>query len=391
MAAQANERGIELLVIQPTPFCNLDCTYCYLPHRDSTRRISPEVLRRTFERVFASRWASGPLTVVWHAGEPLVLPVGFYRDTFALIDELNTAGLDVSHSFQTNGTLIDASWCDLISHHHVRIGVSVDGPAFLHDARRKTRTGQGTHERVMRGIRCLQDHEIDFHVISVLTQEALDHPDALFRFYVDNDIRRVGFNIEEVEGINVSSSLDAERSSERVRSFFARFLELTLGSGERLEVREFAGLGNFILEGSGFAERNQENTPMRILNVDSGGNFSTFSPELLGVESGPYGDFFLGNVLRDDLDVVESTPKFRRIVGDVEIGIAECRRTCEYFGVCGGGSPSNKYFETGSLRSTETMHCRLSKKAITDVILASFETSLEVASIPPRPPPPRSH
>ena len=24
---------IGLVVIQPTPFCNLDCDYCYLPHR----------------------------------------------------------------------------------------------------------------------------------------------------------------------------------------------------------------------------------------------------------------------------------------------------------------------------------------------------------------------
>lgn len=371
METRAQERGIELLVIQPTPFCNLDCAYCYLPHRDSTRRISPEVLRRTFEQVFASRWARGPLTVVWHAGEPMVLPVGFYRDAFALADELNTAGLDLSHSFQTNGTLIDESWCDLIARHHVRIGVSVDGPAFLHDARRKTRNGQGTHERVMRGIRCLQDHGIDFHVISVLTREALDYPDELFRFYVDSGIHRVGFNIEEVEGVNASSSLDAERCAEQVRSFFARFLELTQGSGAQLAVRELSGLGRLVLDSSGVCDRNQENTPMSILNVDCEGSFSTFSPELLGVS-----DFLLGNVLRDDLDLVESTPKLRRILEDVEAGIAECRRTCEYFDVCGGGSPSNKYFETGSLRSTETMHCRLSKKAVTDVVLAGLEASL---------------
>src|SRR6185295_17417584 len=387
MTTQPQQHGIELLVIQPTPFCNLDCCYCYLPHRSSTRRISPEVLRRTFERVFASRYARGAFTVVWHAGEPLVMPVSFYREAFALIDELNSEGLDVSHSFQTNGTLIDPSWCELIARHHVRLGVSVDGPAFLHDARRKTRGGQGTHERVMRGIRCLQEHGIDFHVISVLTREALDYPDALFQFFVENGIRRVGFNIEEIEGVNAASSLAAEQSFERVRSFFTRFLDLTLESGERLEVREFAGLGKLILESSCFADRNQENTPMRILNVDWTGNFSTFSPELLGVESGLYGDFLLGNVLRDELDTVESTPKFQRIYGDIETGIAECRRTCEYFGLCGGGSPSNKYFENGSLRSTETLHCRLSKKAIAEVTLASLETSLEL----PRPPSSRTH
>lgn len=372
------EGGLELLVIQPTPFCNLDCSYCYLPNRSSTRRIAPETLRRIFEQVFASHWVRDAFTVVWHAGEPMVLPVGFYLDAFALVDEINTAGLDVSHSFQTNGTLIDASWCELIEERHLRIGVSVDGPAFLHDARRKTRSGLGTHERVMRGIRCLQDHRIEFHVISVLTREGLDHPDDLFQFYIDHGIRRVGFNIEEIEGVNASSSLAAEESTERVRSFFSRFLELALGAGDRIEVRELTGLSKLILHGSGpgLDGRNQENTPMRILNVDWAGNFSTYSPELLDLDGG---EFLLGNVLRDDLDTIESSPKFLRLRDEVEAGVAECRRTCEYFGLCGGGSPSNKFFENGSLRSTETLHCRLSKKALADVVLASLETCLGLA------------
>jgi uncharacterized protein len=31
---------LELLVIQPTPFCNLNCSYCYLPDRQNTRKMS---------------------------------------------------------------------------------------------------------------------------------------------------------------------------------------------------------------------------------------------------------------------------------------------------------------------------------------------------------------
>lgn len=370
------EGGLELLVIQPTPFCNLDCSYCYLPHRSSTRRIAPETLRRIYEQVLASRWVRGAFTVVWHAGEPMVLPVGFYRDAFALLDELNTARLDISHSFQTNGTLINRAWCELIAERHLRIGVSVDGPAFLHDARRKTRSGQGTHERVMRGIRCLQDHGIEFHVISVLTREALDHPDALFQFYLDHGIRRIGFNIEEIEGVNAASSLAAQESAERVRSFFSRFLELTLAAGDRIEVRELTGLGKLILRSSGLIQRNQENVPLRILNVDWAGNFSTFSPELLDADGGV---FLLGNILHDDLDAIGSSPKLLSLCEEVEAGVAACRRTCEYFGLCGGGSPSNKFFENGSLRSTETLHCRLAKKAVSDVVLTNLETCLGLA------------
>jgi uncharacterized protein len=376
------EWRLELLVIQPTPFCNLDCGYCYLPHRDAKRRISPQVLRLCFERVLASRIVRGPFTVVWHAGEPLTLPVGFYEDALALLGEVNTGGVPIDHSMQTNGTLIDAAWCAFLLRHRVKIGVSVDGPAFLHDLHRKTRHGRGTHDKVMRGIRCLQEQGVEFHVISVLTAASLAHPDAMFEFYAQNGIRRVGFNIEEIEGVNLASSLDRHAgAAERVRAFLERFLALVKGSAAPIEVRELEGLKQFLADGD---QRllcgNQENTPFSILNVDCDGNVSTFSPELLGARSDRFGDFRLGNVAGDDLDGIVGSEAFRRLRAEVERGIAGCRRSCEYFGLCGGGSPSNKFFENGSLSSTETMHCKLSKQAVVDVVLADLEASLGLDS-----------
>jgi uncharacterized protein len=379
MKAPPYEHRLELLVIQPTPFCNLDCSYCYLPFRNSTARISQEVLRRTFEQVLHSRYTGPSFTVVWHAGEPLVMPIHFYEGAFQLLDALNTSRIEVNHSFQTNGTLITNAWCDFIKRTRTRIGVSVDGPQFIHDARRKTRRGGGTHQKVMQGIGCLQDHSIDFHVISVLTQEALNHPDDFFSFYRENGIERVGFNIEEVEGVNASSSLAAEETPRKVRAFLTRFLQLVRSSQVKLDVREFRGMGEFIARGDGFIDGNQENTPMRIITVDCAGNFSTFSPELLGAKHEQYGDFALGNMLRDRLDGIETTVKFRRISSEIEAGIARCRSSCEYFGVCGGGSPSNKFFEHESFASAETLHCRLSKKAVVDVLLETLETSLGLA------------
>lgn len=143
---------LDLLVIQPTPFCNIDCSYCYLPDRLSRKRITPVVLDRLFAEIFASGLARQPFTVVWHAGEPLVLPPSFYAEALTLLDRHNTARLSVAHSFQTNGTLLDEAWCDFIQQRTLRIGVSVDGPAFLHDRCRKTRGGDGTLSRTLDGI-----------------------------------------------------------------------------------------------------------------------------------------------------------------------------------------------------------------------------------------------
>lgn len=374
----AHPEKLELLVLQPTPFCNLDCDYCYLADRANTVRMPRAVLRRTFERVLASRHAREGFTVVWHAGEPLVVGIDFYEEAIALLGELDTLGLEIHHSFQTNATLVTPAWCSFFRRHRIRLGVSVDGPAFLHDAHRKTRSGRGTHGRVMTGVRRLQEHGVAFHVISVLTSRSLDHADELFRFYVENGIRRVGFNFEEVEGVNDSSSLASDRGAERTRAFLGRFVELLETTGADLRVRELHGLGRLVA-GGGSIERSQESTAMRILSVDHAGNFSTWSPELLGQKSPEHGDFLLGNVMTDELDGLEANPKFRRLRDEIERGVAACRESCEYFGVCGGGAPSNKYFENGTFASTETLHCRLSKKAVADVLLERLEDALKIA------------
>src|ERR1700686_3545694 len=93
--------SIEMLVLQSTPFCNLDCSYCYLPDRGSKHQMSPATLERTFERVFASPFLSGHLPVLGHAGEPLVPGVAYYENAFAIIDRLKPPGFAISHSIQT--------------------------------------------------------------------------------------------------------------------------------------------------------------------------------------------------------------------------------------------------------------------------------------------------
>lgn len=368
---------LELLVLQPTPFCNLDCTYCYLPDRANTARMSEEVLRSTFQRVFASSLPGRSFTVVWHAGEPLVMGTAWYEAAFAQIEALRPAGITVRHSMQTNGTLIDDAWCAFFRQHQVSVGVSLDGPEPLHDAKRVQRNGRGTWSRAMRGVERLQAHGLDFHVITVLSDASLEQADALFDFYVARGIRRVGFNVEEAEGKNARGSLEGQ--SERVRGFFRAFLARVKRSPGALQVRELEGLSGAIVGGGEEVPLGQEADPLRILNVDYQGNFSTFSPELLGAQSPLYGDFSLGNVLRDSLDEAAGGEKLARLQRDILAGVERCRRECPYFLLCGGGSPSNKHFETGRLDTTETNHCRNSRQAVIDVLLDAVEADLGIA------------
>lgn len=375
---------VRLLVIQPTPFCNLDCDYCYLPDRGNRRRISFDVLEAAVERVLESPWFAGGFTLLWHAGEPLTMPIAFYDEATARIQaQLARRGLPpgtIVQSLQTNATTLDAAWCDCFERNGIHVGVSMDGPAFLHDAHRVTRTGLPTHAAVMRGISWLQRRGIPFQVICVLTAESLDHPEAMADFFLEHGLTDVGFNMEETEGANAHSSLDATGEQRQVlearyRAFMAAIWRRCRAQPERLRIREFDGVASLASSGARLVATDM-NAPFVIVNVDAQGNASTFDPELLSVATAEYGDFSFGNVLTDSLEAMAATAKFARVAAEIAAGVERCRRSCEYFGLCGGGAGSNKYWEHGTFDCTTTQHCRYRIQLVADVVVEGMEREL---------------
>ncbi|MDV3349034.1 GRRM system radical SAM/SPASM domain protein [Leptolyngbyaceae cyanobacterium CCMR0082] len=370
---------IKLVVIQPTTFCNLDCSYCYLPNRQQKHKFSLDLLEPIFREVFSSSFLSDQFTIVWHAGEPLTMPISFYEAAIGKIQELsdqyNHRACRYSHSLQTNATLINHAWCSFIKKHKIKVGVSLDGPAFIHDVHRVTRKGLGTHAATMRGIEQLKKNHIDFSVISVLTEQSLSYPDELYHFFLSNGIYRVGFNVEEIEGNHQASSLNTQDADDKYFSFMKRFYSLTSQPGNRLKVREFDRLRRAICNPT---KQATQATPLSILSFDYAGNFMTFSPELLSLDSVDYGKFILGNIRSESLNTIADNPKFQQINHDIQAGIHRCRQQCEYFSLCGGGAPANKYFENGSFNSTETMYCRYTQKILTDILLTDIEKQMGI-------------
>ena len=362
-----------LVVLQPTPFCNIDCSYCYLPDRGLTARMGGEVLRAAFDTTLASALVEDPVVFLWHLGEPLAVGTRYYEEALALAaDAAERHGREVHHGFQTNATLIDDAWVDLIGRHGIIMGVSVDGPAFIHDRVRVTRARRGTHERVMRGIQRLQQADIGFGAISVVTDFTLDHPDEFYRFFAQNSICDVGFNIDEVEGANLTSSFAEGSSTQRYAAFLDRLLQLSEEDGGVVKFRE-VWTNTAALAFGGPNPVNNTNQPFRILNVDHRGDITTFCPELVTARTADGGSFAMGNVLNGPLESMLENPVFQKVSAEVAAGVQECRDSCEHWMFCGGGSPSNKFFEHGRFDVAETRACRVHKKTTVDVLLRHLE------------------
>lgn len=365
-----------LVVLQPTTFCNINCSYCYLPERSRKKRMSMDIVRRVSSEVFSSSLFDGEIVFLWHLGEPLSVPIEFYEEAFTEISRISRAfSRDYVLSFQTNAILLNQKWISLIHRHRVRVGVSLDGPAFIHDRQRVTRSGKGTHAAVLNGVQLLKAANIPFGVIAVLTDFTLDYPDEFFGFFYKHRIGEIGFNIDELEGVHNFTSFSHSNAVQRYKRFLSRLIELADLHKGAIKLREvWRNLRTIELQSDPY---NLANKPLRILNFDSEGNFSTFCPELVAAKSSKYGDFIMGNILHDDLSSLLANPVFQLVHDEVEKGLALCKESCDYWSFCGGGEPSSKFFQHGRFDVAETTTCKIHKQATVDTVLDYLERKLK--------------
>lgn len=370
------QHTLELLVLQPTPFCNLDCRYCYLPDRNNLEIMSQVVLEQAVHQVFSADLPASKLSLVWHAGEPLVVPIDWYVDAFACVAGYNRQQVALEHHFQTNAVLINERWCEFIKQHDVKVGVSVDGPQQLHDLARRDRKGRGTFERVLAGVFRLQDAGIPFHVICVLTYESLDHADEICDFFAHLGVMQVGFNIEEIEADHVNSSLQREGTHEKFKVFFERVLQRIESGSVQFRVREVdAVLMALRSPLFGTLSGNCQNQAGRMLNVDYQGRYSTWSPEMLGAMHPRLGTMVLGSVF-DRVFPADVGARGNALQNEIDAGVHACRQRCPYFDFCLGGAPANKLGEHGRFDVTETLYCRLTQQVVIDAVVAALDKGL---------------
>ena len=161
-------------------------------------------------------------------------------------------------------------------------------------------------------------------------------------------------------------------------AFLFRFLERSVADGFRIKVREYIGCRNRILSyARDRLTANDQVEPWAIINIDYRGNVSSFSPELLGHRNENFGDFVFGNVNDDDLEACRQSTSFKKLAAAIARGVSECSASCQYFHFCGGGAPSNKYFEEGRFDIGETLGCRFGQQIPLEVTLRFLQANDE--------------
>ncbi len=199
--------------------CNLACRYCfYLPkerlYEGSRFRMTPEV-QEAFIRQYIEAQEVSHVTVAWQGGEPTLMGLDFFSRSIELVERYRRPGMSVEHTIQTNGTTLDDEWCEFLRENGFLVGLSIDGPKELHDAYRVDPQGRGTHDRVMEGLRLLQEHGVEYNILATIHSTNADHPLEVYRFFRDEVGARFIQFIPIVERVNETGFQEGNEVSER--------------------------------------------------------------------------------------------------------------------------------------------------------------------------------
>jgi uncharacterized protein len=178
------------ILAKPTgAICNLACSYCFFLDKEELYegdrfRMSEQTLDAYIRQLIAMHRVP-QVTVAWQGGEPTLMGLDFYRRAMELEERYREPGMSFLNTMQTNGTLLTDEWCAFFKEHDFLIGISIDGPRELHDAFRVNKAGKGSFDEVMRGLRLLQEHGVEYNILTTVNRINGDHPLEVYRFLRD--------------------------------------------------------------------------------------------------------------------------------------------------------------------------------------------------------------
>jgi uncharacterized protein len=281
--------------------------------------MSDEVLEHYIRQLIESH-RTNKVTVAWQGGEPTLMGIGFFRRAVEF--------------FRDHGFLI---------------GISIDGPRELHDAHRVDKSGKPTLDRVMRGLRLLQKHGVEYNILTAVNRLNADHPLEVYRFLRDEAgaawmqfipaIERL--NEEEVflrrEGKIVSDrSVLPEQLGNFLITIFDEWVRRDVG---KVFVQTFeATVRNWLgLPSSG----------MCVFDAVCGHGLALeHNGDLYSCDHFVEPRHLLGNIVQNHMIELASLDRQQKFGRDKLETLPRCCRECEVRFACRGECPKNRFIKT---------------------------------------------
>ncbi len=356
--------GLHVMAKPIGPTCNLDCEYCYYLHKEELypqgeRWTMPDETLESFIRQYIDVQPAGApeITFAWQGGEPTLLGIEFFRKAVSIQERLAPPRSKIVNTLQTNGVLLDDPWCEFFREQGFLIGLSIDGPAELHDTYRYDKQRRPTFTKVLRALTLLKKHQVEFNVLVVVNRKNGNHGRRVYTYLRDNAVKFLQFiPIVERRGTGAhaepfrspagpsSSSLEPLVSSRSVLpEQFGDFLIAVFDEWVQRDVgKVFVQIVDQALsawvgvEPSLCVFRRQCG---RALAIEHNG-------DLYSCDHFVDPEYKLGNI--HDLPIVElaSSERQRGFGAAKETTLPRYCRECEVRFVCNGECPKNRFIET---------------------------------------------
>jgi len=318
--------------------CNLDCRYCYYTMKP--RELYPDTKRFMMTDEILSTYTRQYLEAMpvqcefgWQGGEPLLAGKEFFRKAVAFQKQFGRSGQVVSNGLQTNGTLLDDEWCQFLAENKFLVGISIDGPAQVHDVNRVDKQGRPTWHRAWAGMELLKKHNVEFNVLVTLNSANAPHAGNIYRFFINRGIRYLQFIqiLERRPGTDEPSdfSCTAEQLGRWMLDIFEQWTRRDVG---RVSVRFIDDVLHTILYGRASTCVHSERC--------AAAHILEWNGDVYACDHFVFKEWLLGNIMETPLVEILKSPRLEEFAALKTDRPAACR-DCEYLTYCQGGCPKH--------------------------------------------------
>jgi len=343
------------------PICNLDCSYCFYLEKERLYGAGksfkmPDDVLESFVRQYIQSQTSTTIHFAWQGGEPTLMDIAFFQRVVELQNKYSN-GRVIENALQTNGTLLDDSWGEFLAKNRFLVGVSIDGPAYLHDSYRVDKGGQPTHSRVLRGLCLLQKHGVEFNTLTVVHRKNSYHAREVYNFLKEIGSKYLQF-IPVVEQISATPDANGLRllkpfapqpmsvSEWSVESLqYGKFLQEVFDEWVRTDVaRVFVQVFDVALE----SWMGMDQSLCVFARTCGSAMALEHNGDLYSCDHFVYPDNKLGNILQRPMAILSTMPQQLRFGKGKLIGLPSDCVSCDVRFACNGECPKHRFLKTAS-------------------------------------------
>ncbi|MRH43292.1 anaerobic sulfatase maturase [Aquibacillus halophilus] len=333
--------------------CNLACDYCYYstcggkPGKKISKiesAILDKFIKEYMERSY------GSATFAWQGGEPLLAGLDFFKEVVYIQAKYAPKHTLIGNSVQTNGTLVTEKWAAFFKEFNFLVGVSLDGPREIHDARRVDSRGQGSFDRVMRGIQYLRNHRVDLNILTVIHRGNVNKAVEMMKFFEDEEfgyiqfIPCMDFRSQQVDKLGVY-----DISPEEYAAFLCEVFDYWYNDGNpKTSIRFFDEMLNVYVNRSPGLCIHRDTCPQTIILEQNGDAFPC--------DFYMNDDWKIGNVATHSIEEILQHPLYQKFLAMKPTLPDECK-TCEWKSLCHGGCPRNRKWNENHTSSEVDYFC----------------------------------